>query len=114
MNTDSGNADQLMPALTVSKDGSVTVAWLDTRNDASRVNYDVYMARSTDGVTLGGNSRVSGESSNPNNDPRMQGQMIGDYFALGAGEGKVYVVWTDTRNNNEDIFTAAMPVNANN
>jgi len=109
VNTDSGNADQLMPALTVSKDGSVTVAWLDTRNDASRVNYDVYMARSMDGTSFGGNSRVSAVSSNPNNDPRMQGQMIGDYFALGAGSGNVYVVWTDTRNSNEDIYLAPVP-----
>jgi len=109
VNTDAGNADQLMPALTVSKDGSITVAWLDTRNDPSRVNYDVYMARSVDGVSYGGNSRVSAVSSNPNNDPRMQGQMIGDYFAMGAGSGNVYVVWTDTRNSNEDIYLAPVP-----
>jgi hypothetical protein len=109
VNTDAGNADQLMPALTVSKDGSVTVAWLDTRNDGARVNYDVYMARSIDGISFSGNSRVSTVSSNPNNDPRMQGQMIGDYFAMGAGEGKVYVVWTDTRDNNENIYLAPVP-----
>jgi len=110
VNTDAGNADQLMPALSVSKDGSVTVAWLDTRNDPARVNYDVYMARSVDGVNFSGNSRVSAVSSNPNNDPRMQGQLIGDYFALGAGQGKVYVVWTDTRNNNEDIYMAPVSI----
>ena len=109
VNTDSGNADQLMPALSVGRDGGVSVAWLDTRNDGARVNYDVYMARTTDGVNWGANSRVSAVSSNPNNDPRMQGQMIGDYFALGAGDGGVYVVWTDTRNSNEDIYLAPVP-----
>jgi len=45
VNTDSGNADQLMPSLTVGRDGAVSVAWLDTRNDPARVNYDMYMAR---------------------------------------------------------------------
>lgn len=109
VNSDSGNADQLMPALSVGTDGSVSVAWLDTRNDPARINYDVYMARSADGQAWGANGRVSGVSSNPNNDPRMQGQLIGDYFALGAGDGGVYVVWTDTRNNNEDIYLAPVP-----
>jgi hypothetical protein len=113
VNTDSGNADQLMPSLSVGKDGAVTVAWLDTRNDPSRVNYDVYMARATDGVHFTGNSRVTAVSSNPNNDPRTQGQLIGDYFALAAGDGAVYVVWTDTRNNNEDIYLAPVPTSNN-
>ncbi len=114
VNTDAGYADQLMPALSVGRDGAVSIAWLDTRNDPSRVNYDVYMARSEDGASWSGaNSRVSAVSSNPNNDPRMQGQLIGDYFALGAGDGGVYVVWTDTRNANEDIYLAPVPTSNN-
>jgi hypothetical protein len=115
VNHDSGVADQLMPALTVGADGAVTVAWLDTRNDAARVNYDVYMARTDPkaasmGFNFGDNVRVTNVASNPNNDPRLQGSMIGDYFAIAAGAGVVYPVWTDTRNNNEDIFLAPVPV----
>ncbi|MEO8285581.1 MAG: sialidase family protein [Chloroflexota bacterium] len=113
VNTDSGSSDQLLPALSVSKDGSVTVAWLDNRNDSANVNYDVYMARSIDGVTFGANQRVTAVSSNPNNDPRTLGQMIGDYFAMAAGDGVVYTAWTDTRNNNADIYLAPIPT-ANN
>jgi hypothetical protein len=112
VNSDSGDADQLMPALSVGSDNKVTVAWLDTRNDASRVNYDVYMARSANGTTFGANTRVTAVSSNPNNDPRTQGQLIGDYFALASGTNSVYVLWTDTRNNNEDIYLA--PVSTTN
>jgi len=108
-------ADQLMPSLTVSKDGAVSVAWLDTRNDSARVNYDVYMTSSADGISFSGDTRVSGVSSNPNNDPRTQGSMIGDYFALAAGDGGlVYSVWTDTRNNNEDIYLAPVTRSASN
>jgi hypothetical protein len=114
INTDGSAADQLMPSMVVSKDGRVTIAWLDTRNDPARVNYDVYMARSADGVSFGSNERVSNVSSNPNNDPRTQGTMIGDYFALGGGNGVVYSVWTDTRNNNEDIYLAPIPTGAGN
>jgi len=114
LNSDASSADQLMPSLTVGRDGAVTVAWLDTRNDSANVNYDVYMARSLDGAHFGANQRVTSVSSNPNNDPRTQGSMIGDYFALAAGNGVVYSVWTDTRNNNEDIYMAPVPANAGN
>jgi len=106
LNTDGTSADQLMPALAVGKDGAVTVAWLDTRNDSANINYDVYMARSTDGINFNGNERVTNVSSNPNNDPRTQGSLIGDYFALAASKTTLYPVWTDTRNNNEDIYMA--------
>jgi hypothetical protein len=108
VNTDSGSADQLMPAVAVGKDGLVTVAWLDTRNDAKNVNYDVYMSRGR-GTSFSGNARVTNVSSNPYNDPRTQGTMIGDYFAAAAGDGVTYVFWTDTRNNNEDIYMAPVP-----
>ena len=106
LNTDGTSADQLMPALAVSASGRVTVMWLDNRNDAGNVNYDVYMASSSDGVNFGANQRVSSVSSNPYNDARTQGTMIGDYFALAAGNGVTYGAWTDTRNNNEDIYLA--------
>jgi hypothetical protein len=110
VNSDAGNADQLMPALTVDAAGAVSVAWLDTRNDANRYNYDVYLARATDGVHFGTNVRVTNVSSNPDNDPRTQGTLIGDYFALVAGNGILYPVWTDTRNNNEDIYMAPVGI----
>ena len=106
INSDGTSADQLMPALAVSANGTVTAMWLDNRNDAANVNYDVYMATSSDGVSFGANQRVSSVSSNPYNDPRTQGTMIGDYFALAAGNGVTYGAWTDTRNNNEDIYLA--------
>jgi hypothetical protein len=106
LNTDGTSADQLMPALAVSANGAVTAMWLDNRNDAGNVNYDVYMATSSNGVSFGPNQRVTSVSSNPYNDARTQGTMIGDYFSLAAGNGVLYGVWTDTRNNNEDIYLA--------
>jgi hypothetical protein len=114
VNTDAGSSDQLMPALAVGKDGAVNISWLDNRNDSANYNYDVYMARSTDGVHFGANTRVTDISSNPDNDQRTQGTMIGDYFAIAAGDGVVYSFWTDTRNNNEDIYMAPVSVSNNN
>jgi hypothetical protein len=113
VNTDSGSADQLMPALSVGRDGVVNIAWLDNRNDANNVNYDVYMARSTNGSSFSANQRVTSVSSNPYNDPRTQGTLIGDYFAMASGGGSVYTVWTDTRNNNEDIYIAPVATSNN-
>lgn len=110
LNTDASSADQLMPALSVGKDGAVNVSWLDNRNDSANYNYDVYMTRSTDGVTFGANQRVTNVASNPDNDQRTNGTMIGDYFGMAAGDGVVYAVWTDTRNNNEDIYMAPVTV----
>jgi hypothetical protein len=107
VNTDAGSADQLMPALTVGSDGMVSVAWVDHRNDPANVNYDIYMARGRN-MSFGSNLRISNVSSNPYNDPRTQGTMIGDYFAMASGNGVVYTLWTDTRNNNQDIYLAPM------
>jgi hypothetical protein len=114
VNHDSGAADQLFPALAAGADGSITVAWLDNRNDAANVNYDIYMARSTDGIIFGDNVRVTNISSNPNNDPYLQGSLIGDYIGLGLGNGTAYPVWTDTRNGNEDIYIAPVSLNTGN
>jgi hypothetical protein len=114
VNTDGGAADQLFPALSVGANGSVTVAWLDNRNDASNVNYDIYMATATDGVHFGANQRVTAISSNPNNDPYLQGSLIGDYIGLAVSNGTAYPVWTDTRNNNEDIYVAPVSLSPNN
>jgi hypothetical protein len=107
VNSDSSSADQLMPAISAGSTG-VTIAWLDNRNDANNVNYDVYMTRSADGANFAANQRVTSVSSNPNNDPRLQGQLIGDYFGMGSNNGAVFGVWTDTRNNNEDIYFAPL------
>jgi hypothetical protein len=112
VNSDNSSADQLMPSLSVAN-GVVTVAWLDNRNDPANVNYDVYMARSTNGTSFGANQRVTSVSSNPNNDADTGGQLIGDYFASASGAGAVYTVWTDTRNNNEDIYIATVSTPGN-
>jgi len=88
--------------------GNYYVAWADGRN-AGRGN-DILNSHSSNGSSFGANQRVTSVSSNPNNDPDTLGQLIGDYFASAQGGGVVYTVWTDTRNNNEDIYLAPVSV----
>jgi len=115
VNHDATSADQLFPTLSVEANGAVSVSYLDNRNDAANVNYDVYTSRAADGLNFSATDvRVTNVASNPNNDPYHQGSMIGDYFASVAANGVVYVFWTDTRNSNEDIFFAPVSVATNN
>jgi hypothetical protein len=71
------------------------------------------MAHSLNGVSFGANQRVTSVSSNPNNDPRTQGQLIGDYFAMASSGTSVFTAWTDTRNGNEDIYFAPLTATNN-
>jgi hypothetical protein len=112
VNSDASSADQLMPNLSVAANGAVTISYLDTRNDAANVNYDIYLRNAADGVHFGNDVRVTSVSSNPNNDPTLQGSLIGDYNATVVSGGVANLFWADTRNNNLDIYFA--PVNTNN
>jgi len=103
---DSGSADQLMPSVAVGANGAVNILYLDTRNDAKNVNYDMYLSQAADGVHFGSDVRVSNVSSNPNNDPRQQGSFIGDFNSVAVANGVANVVWGDTRDNVLNIYLA--------
>src|SRR5213080_4532700 len=91
-----------LPAMNVDKQtGAIYVSWADSRNG----NPDIYFANSTDGgQTWNTNVRVSSEDT-PGTLDRP-----GDYFALEAGPNDyVYVVWTDGRGPDYDIYYARNP-----
>jgi hypothetical protein len=88
--------------------GSVTVAFYDTRNDTTGARYqtDYYLARSTDGgVTFpGADTRVSTVSSNEHDCNGIfpcqainYGNQQGDYEGLVSFNGVSYPIWTDSR-----------------
>jgi hypothetical protein len=91
--------DQFMPALTVSADGVIHLAWNDRRDDPNNVLYQTYYSQSTDGgLTWSANQRVSDAPSNPaavlfsdNNG------FIGDYNGIAANPSRVLPFWTDAR-----------------
>lgn len=91
--------DQFFPWLSVSKDGTVGVTWLDRRNDPNNVSYEAFASLSSDGgTTFPANIDLSSAPSNPFNDG------FGGGF-MGDNTGNTWVnpgpalraSWTDTR-----------------
>jgi hypothetical protein len=99
--------DQFFPWISVGTDGTVRIMWGDDRLDLVNPGgklYDIFMAESTNhGESFGPNIRVTTTSLNPDFDS-FGGAFIGDYFGLSSSG---VPVWGDTRNGNQDIFSAA-------
>jgi hypothetical protein len=128
--------DQFHPWIQVNEDGILTAIWFDRRNDPSNLKYDLYMSHSFDaGATWLPNRRISTVSSNPldakkridtkfyqdfnfpipTTDPGKQvlspqAGLIGEYTGLSVRQNQVQVIWTDTRNGNQDCYTARLTV----
>jgi hypothetical protein len=107
LNRDDTDRLQFFPALDVGPDGVIHVMWGDMRDDPVETRYHIYYTRSEDGGQTWGfeapelglrveDTRVTDYPSNPNKG-FPYGLFIGDYFALAATEGDVYLVWADTR-----------------
>ncbi len=101
INDDAGSTTQYMVDLAIDSQGTVHAAWEDKRNSA----WNIFYSNSTDGgQTWSSNLRVSSVDT-PGSYDRP-----GDYFAIEAGPGDyVYVVWTDGRGSDFDIYYARNP-----
>lgn len=124
--------DQFHPWTSVNEDGVITVAWYDRRLDPANLNFDLYIAHSFDGgTTWTPNQRVSNVSSSPFNaaafgksqpqfqplDPKIptaimspQGELLGEYIGMTTSNRRATMVFTDTRNGNQDAYAANMPL----
>ncbi len=100
--------DQFHPWLTVSPDGAISVVFYDRRNDPSNYLMDLYFTQSLDGgLSWSENRRVTTVSSDPNAGSRAG--LIGEYIGLAASSAnRVHPVWTDTREGNQDVYTAVI------
>src|SRR6266571_252484 len=101
VNDDSGSTTQYMVDLAIDSHGTVHAAWEDKRSGA----WNIYYSNSTDGgATWAANLRVSSEDT-PGSYNRP-----GDYFAIEAGPNDyIYVIWTDGRGDDFDIYYARSP-----
>jgi hypothetical protein len=100
-------ADQFHPWITVDETGVIHAIFYDRRLDENNRLFDVYYTRSDDaGETWLPNERITTVSSSPS-DASLAG-LIGEYIGLDAWQGEVQMVWTDTRNGNQDVFSGRM------
>lgn len=99
--------DQFHPWLVCDENGVLHLIFYDRRNDPHQNLYmDVYYTYSNDaGLTWSPNERITTVSSNPDLDSLDSG-LIGEYNGLAARGGIIHPIWTDTRNFNQDNYTA--------
>jgi hypothetical protein len=99
--------DQFFPTVTVGRDSTVHLLWLDRRDDPANKLYLPYYATSTDGGATFTQEPLSRTPSDPT--IGFQGVLIGDYIAIDTSTdgSKVYTAWVDTRNGDQDIYFAA-------
>lgn len=96
--------DQFHPWLVVDQEGRIVVVFLDRRLDSNNYLYDCFLTYSTDGGgTWTTNERVSTVSSDPN---AGKAGLLGEYIGVSSFYGNINPIWTDTRNGNQDCFTA--------
>ncbi|MEE9554148.1 MAG: T9SS type A sorting domain-containing protein [candidate division Zixibacteria bacterium] len=100
-------ADQFHPWITVDEGGVIHAIFYDRRLDDENLLFDLFYTRSDDaGQTWSENERITDVSSDPSN-ARLAG-LIGEYIGLSATQGEVQMVWTDTRNGNQDVYSGHM------
>lgn len=105
VNNDPGPSGQFQPWIDVKPNGVIDVVWYDRRNDGNDSWLDVYMGTSFNrGVTFT-NSRVSDVNFGPPPPPTVwPWPWMGEYIGIDVSSTHAYVVWTDTRLSDRDIY----------
>ncbi len=99
VNDDSGDAPQSYLALDMHPYGPLTGAWFDQRNDRNNIFAQRYSSR---GFPSGTNFRV--------NQPAGTALPYAPDVAV-DGRGHFYIVWTDNRNDDNDIYMQVYKAN---
>ncbi len=86
--------DQCNPAIAVDSSDKIYAVWQDNR----RGYWDVFCSTSTDGATWSSAVRITDSNSN-----HINPEIAIDH----SSPNKVYVVWQDDQNVNQDIFVAS-------
>lgn len=108
---DQTTVDRYHPWLAVGGDGTVHVAYYDTRRDASRTSVDLFYTSSTDGgQSFAAPTRLTAQQS-PKIDDSFE---FGDYNGLDVVMNDVIAIFTDNRNeggggaDSVDVYAAGL------
>ena len=96
VNDDATTNDQVLPWMKVKPNGTIDIAWYDRRNDPSDLNWDVYMATSTDeGNTFATNVQVNltPAAASPST---PSGLWMGEYLGLETDSSYAYICYTSS------------------
>ncbi|MBU0518536.1 T9SS type A sorting domain-containing protein [bacterium] len=102
-------ADQFHPWLVCDENGVLHLIFYDRRIDLPQNLFmDLYYTTSTDaGLSWSANERITTVSSNPGLDSLDSG-LIGEYNGLAVMNNVIHPVWTDTREGQQDTYTAVI------
>lgn len=97
-----------LPSVDIGDNGSVHVAWMDSRDGDSDSDFDIFYSYTATGLSFSANVRV-------NDTVESGGSMIlQEYPSIGADQlGRVFVVWQDYRGrpgNGGDVYLSFTPV----
>lgn len=103
--------DQFQPTVAANKAGEIYVQWFDRRDDRNNLLVHTYAARSTDDGKTWSELRVTDVASNPTVGLPRAGEdgFYGDYQSLVADETGVQLFWNETRDGQQEVYTARIP-----
>ena len=106
VNNDAGANGQFQPWIKVKPNGIIDVIWYDRRNDTVNDSFlEVYMGASNDRGMTFTNSVVSDVVLPPGAPPAVwPWPWIGEYPGIDVDNTHAYLVWTDTRLFDDDIY----------
>jgi hypothetical protein len=106
VNDDPGTEGQFQPWIDVKPNGVIDVVWLDRRNDPLNDSFvECYMGTSYDRGMTWVNNVVSDLVFGPPPPPTVwPWPWMGEYIGIDVDHTHGYIVWTDTRNSDRDIY----------
>lgn len=106
VNNDVGASGQFQPWIKVKPNGVIDVVWFDRRNDLVNDSYmELYLGTSGDRGATWVNNAVSDVVLRPGAPPAIwPWPWMGEYVGIDVDATHAYIVWTDTRNNDLDVY----------